>query len=102
MGCRLVAIADVLPYFKRAEDNESGGDDYHGGERAAARLRRAPSTNLSRRFIEAGVEAGYRRTSDFNGYQQEGFGPYQLTMRERRRAGAPRPPICIRRCAGQT
>ena len=39
-------------------------------------------------FVEAGVEAGYRRTSDFNGFQQEGFGPYQLTIKNGRRWSA--------------
>jgi len=70
----------VLPYFKRAETNENGGDDFHGGE-GPLRVSNTKSGNpLFRAFIQAGVEAGFKQTSDFNGFQQEGFGPYQVTI----------------------
>jgi choline dehydrogenase len=82
MGLPGWSFADVLPYFKRAEHNEHGGDDFHGGE-GPLRVSSGRSTNpLFRAFCEAGREAGFPQTPDFNGYQQEGFGPYQLTIHE--------------------
>jgi choline dehydrogenase len=88
MGCDGWSFADVLPYFKRSETNENGGDDFHGGE-GPLHVSNGRSTNpLFRSFIEAGVEAGHRRTKDFNGEQQEGFGPYQLTIRDGKRWSA--------------
>ena len=82
MGCDGWSFADVLPYFKRSETNENGGDDFHGGD-GPLHVSNGRSTNpLFRSFIEAGIEAGHRRTQDFNGEQQEGFGPYQLTIHD--------------------
>jgi choline dehydrogenase len=79
---------DVLPYFKRAEHNENGGGDFHGGD-GPLRVSNGRSSNpLFRAFMRAGIEAGFRQTQDFNGYQQEGFGPYQLTIHEGRRWSA--------------
>jgi choline dehydrogenase len=80
LGLEGWSFADVLPYFKRAEHNENGGDDFHGGE-GPLRVSNTKSGNpLFRAFIQAGVEAGFKQTDDFNGYQQEGFGPYQVTI----------------------
>ncbi len=80
LGLEGWSFADVLPYFKRAECNENGGDDFHGGE-GPLKVSNGRSTNpLFRTFMQAGVEAGFRQTRDFNGFQQEGFGPYQLTI----------------------
>jgi choline dehydrogenase len=80
MGLEGWSFADVLPYFKRAEHNENGGDDFHGGE-GPLRVSNTKSGNpLFRAFVQAGVEAGFKQTDDFNGYQQEGFGPYQVTI----------------------
>jgi choline dehydrogenase len=82
MGLEGWSFADVLPYFKRAEHNENGGDDFHGGE-GPLRVSNGRSANpLFRAFMQAGVEAGFKQTPDFNGYQQEGMGPYQLTIHE--------------------
>ena len=72
---------DVLPYFKRAEDQERGADDLHGtgGPIGVSNLRlRHP---LSEAFIAAAEEAGIPRNDDFNGPRQEGAGYYQLTTR---------------------
>lgn len=78
-------FADVLPYFKRSEGNVGGADDFHGDEGPLS-VSDAPGTNaLFDAFIESGVQAGYQRTDDFNGPQQEGFGHYQLTIRDARR-----------------
>jgi choline dehydrogenase len=82
------SFADVLPYFKRAEHNENGGGEFHGGE-GPLRVSNGRSSNpLFRAFMQAGMEAGFRQTQDFNGFQQEGFGPYQLTIHEGRRWSA--------------
>ncbi len=72
---------DVLPYFRRAEDNERGSDAFHGrgGPLAVSDLRmRHP---LCEAFIAAAEEAGIPRNPDFNGASQEGVGYYQLTTR---------------------
>ncbi len=80
MGLEGWSFADVLPYFKRSEHNENGGDDFHGGE-GPLRVSNTKSGNpLFRAFIQAGIESGFKQTSDFNGEQQEGFGPYQVTI----------------------
>ena len=85
MGCEGWSFADVLPYFKRAEANENGGDAFHGAM-GPLHVSNGRSTNpLFRAFTHAGAEAGFPTTSDFNGAKQEGFGPYQLTIREGRR-----------------
>ena len=88
MGLEGWSFADVLPYFKRAEHNENGGDDFHGGE-GPLRVSNGRSTNpLFRAFVRAGIEAGHSQTQDFNGYAQEGFGPYQMTIHEGQRWSA--------------
>jgi choline dehydrogenase len=88
LGLEGWSFADVLPYFKRAEHNENGGDDFHGGE-GPLRVSNGRSANpLFRAFVQAGVDAGFRQTQDFNGYQQEGFGPYQLTIHQGQRWSA--------------
>jgi choline dehydrogenase len=72
---------DVLPYFRKAEDNERGADDFHGarGPLAVSDLRdRHP---LAEAYVEAALQCGYPRNDDFNGAAQEGAGFYQTTMR---------------------
>ena len=88
MGLTGWGYADVLPYFKRAEDFEGGADGYHGAGGPLHVSKAASKNPIYGGFIEAGVAAGYRRTSDFNGYQQEGFGPYQLTIKNGKRWSA--------------
>ena len=64
-----------LPYFMRAESREDGGDEYRGGD-GPQRVSRGRGENpLCQAFIAAGQQAGYPRTEDMNGYQQEGLGP---------------------------
>ncbi len=88
MGLAGWGYADVLPYFKRAESLEGGGDDYHGAE-GPLRISKAASPHpVYSRFIAAGKEAGHKLTADFNGAQQEGFGPYQLNIHQGRRWSA--------------
>ena len=76
--------ADVLPYFRKAEDQERGADEWHGegGPLAVSDLGHVP---IGEAFIEAAEQCGYPRNPDFNGAQQEGFGYYQFTTRNGRR-----------------
>ncbi len=79
---------DVLPYFRKAEDQERGADEYHGqgGPLAVSDLR-APH-ELHDGFIEAAQEIGIPFNGDFNGADQEGVGPLQVTVRGMRRCSA--------------
>ncbi len=88
MGCDSWSFADVLPYFKRAETNENGGDAFHGGSGPLYVSNGRSSNPLFRAFVEAGNEAGHPQTDDFNGKSQEGFGRYQLTIKNGRRWSA--------------
>ncbi|HXM00128.1 MAG TPA: choline dehydrogenase, partial [Rhizomicrobium sp.] len=88
MGLEGWSFSDVLPYFKRAEVNENGGDDFHGGDGPLHVSNGRSSNPLFRAFVQAGKQAGHPVTQDFNGAQQEGFGPYQLTIRNGRRWSA--------------
>ncbi|MET0273650.1 MAG: choline dehydrogenase [Phenylobacterium sp.] len=88
MGLPGWGYADVLPYFKRSEGFEGGADAWHGGE-GPLKVSKAASPNpIYKAAIEAGVQAGYPLTKDFNGYQQEGFGPYQMTIHNGQRWSA--------------
>lgn len=70
-----------LPYFKRAETWAGGGDDYRGDTGPLATCNGNGMQNpLYHAFIEAGVDAGYGRTEDYNGYRQEGFGAMHMTV----------------------
>jgi choline dehydrogenase len=80
--------ADVLPYFKKSEDQERGTSEYHGagGPLRVSDLRCA--NQLSHAFVEAAEQSGFKRNADFNGPDQEGFGLYQVTQRDGRRCSA--------------
>ena len=84
--------ADVLPYFKRMEnwhDGGHGGDPAWRGNDGPLHVSRGSLSNpLVRAFIEAGGQAGYQLTSDYNGAQQEGFGPFDMTVWKGRRWSA--------------
>jgi choline dehydrogenase len=84
-GCDGWAWDDVLPYFKKAEDQARGPDAYHGvGGPQTVSDPPAPH-ELADAFIAAGVQAGLPRNSDFNGATQEGVGYFQTTTRNKRR-----------------
>ena len=90
LGCKGWAFADVLPYFKRSEDNARGPDALHGagGPLHVSDLSyRNPAVEA---FVEAAVQAGFRRNDDFNGATQEGVGPYQVFQKNGRRLNAAR------------
>ena len=73
--------ADCLPYYRKAETRDIGPNDYHGGEGpVSVSTPKADKNPLFDAMVEAGVQAGYPRTDDLNGYQQEGFGPMDRTV----------------------
>jgi len=70
-----------LPYFKKAETRDVGPNAYHGGDGPVHVTTSKPGNNpLFGAMVEAGVQAGYARTDDLNGYRQEGFGPMDRTV----------------------
>src|SRR5271167_155886 len=79
---------DVLPYFRRAENQERGADEHHGagGPLDVTDLR--AHHELHDAFIAGAQEAGYRQNADFNGAEQDGVGPLQVTVRNMRRCSA--------------
>ncbi|MEZ5765862.1 MAG: choline dehydrogenase [Xanthobacteraceae bacterium] len=81
---------DILPYFKRAENQQRGADDYHGtgGPLNVSDQRQADP--LSDAFIRAAGEVGIPANADFNGAAQEGAGYYQTTTRHGRRGSTAR------------
>lgn len=73
--------AHCLPYFRKAETRDIGANDYHGDQGPVSVATPKPTNNvLFHAMVEAGVQAGYPRTDDLNGYQQEGFGPMDRTV----------------------
>ncbi len=75
------SYADCLPYYKKAETRDIGGNDYHGDSGPVSVATPKQGNNeLFHAMVEAGVQAGYPRTDDLNGYQQEGFGPMDRTV----------------------
>jgi len=74
--------ANCLPYFKKAESWAFGGDDYRGDTGPLAVNNGNNMKNpLYKAFVDAGVDAGYMATDDYNGKQQEGFGPMHMTIK---------------------
>lgn len=78
------SYADVLPYFKRMETwtpRGQGGDPDWRGKDGPLHVTRGPRDNpLHDAFVQAGEQAGYPVTEDYNGEQQEGFGPMEMTV----------------------
>jgi len=71
-----------LPYFRKSESWMNGADEYRGGDGPLATCNGNGMQNpLYRAFIEAGREAGYPQTADYNGRQQEGFGAMDMTVK---------------------
>ncbi|OWO92136.1 alanine-phosphoribitol ligase [Rhizobium esperanzae] len=87
-GCEGWDYRSILPYFKRAEDNQRFADDYHAyGGPLGVSMPAAPLP-ICDAYIRAGQELGIPYNHDFNGRQQAGVGFYQLTQRNRRRSSA--------------
>lgn len=90
MGAQGWAYADVLPYFKRMENwhGDEGNPEWRGHD-GPLHITRGPRSNpLFDAFIEAGRQAGYPVTRDYNGQAQEGFGPMEATIWKGRRWSA--------------
>ncbi|MEP6067656.1 MAG: choline dehydrogenase [Paracoccaceae bacterium] len=83
-GAQGWSYADVLPYFKRMEswhDGGHGGDPEWRGSNGPLHVSRGTRENpLYQAFVDAGQQAGYPVTGDYNGQQQEGFGPMEQTV----------------------
>ncbi|MBB4614075.1 choline dehydrogenase [Novosphingobium taihuense] len=91
MGLDGWSYADVLPYFRKAEDYSGGADQFHGtGGPLKVNWGENSDHPLYRGVIEAGRQAGHKVTPDFNGADQEGFGRYQLTINDGQRWSAAR------------
>jgi len=87
-GCTGWGYADLVPYFRRAEDNTRGASPYHGagGPLTVSDLKyRSP---LTRAWVAAARECGLAENEDFNGPKQDGSGFYQVTQRDGRRWSA--------------
>ncbi len=96
--------SDVLPYFKRAERNERGGDAFHGMAGPLNVMDLRSPHRFGPIFVEAARQAGYPANPDFNGARQEGVGLYQVTHRNGERFSAAkayltpslgRPNLCV-------
>jgi choline dehydrogenase len=85
-------FAHCLPYFRRMENSLAASrDDEFRGKGGPLVLERGPADNpLFGAFFDAAVEAGYPRTEDVNGYQQEGFAPFDRNVHKGRRLSAAR------------
>ena len=89
MGADGWSYADVLPYFKRMEQSHGGSGPEFRGSDGPLHITRGPRDNpLFDAFIAAGEQAGYPVTADYNGRQQEGFGPMEATIWKSRRWSA--------------
>src|SRR5579885_1393 len=85
LGNKGWGFADVLPYFRRAEHQERGDDEWHGRGGPLAVSNVSEPHPLCEAFIEAAQQAGHPRNDDFNGARQEGAGYFQLTAKNGRR-----------------
>ncbi|MBT4016861.1 MAG: choline dehydrogenase [Alphaproteobacteria bacterium] len=82
------SYADVLPYFRKAETWQNGDNDYRGGDGPLNVSRQLTPNPLFNAFIDAGQQAGYPKTQDMNGFQQEGVGWMDMTIHKGRRWSA--------------
>ncbi|MEM6898224.1 MAG: choline dehydrogenase [Pseudomonadota bacterium] len=82
LGAEGWGYADCLPYFKRTETWQGGEDEYRGGSGplGVSGGNNMTGNPLYQAFIDAGVEAGYPYTEDYNGYRGEGFGQMHMTV----------------------
>jgi choline dehydrogenase len=87
-GARGWAYKDVAPYFERMETSHGGQEGWRGTD-GPLHVSRGPRRNpLYHAFVEAGRQAGFELTEDYNGEKQEGFGPMEMTVHQGRRWSA--------------
>jgi choline dehydrogenase len=84
-GCEGWDWESVLPYFRKAEDNERGESEFHGSGGPLRVSNQPYEWEIGRLLLEACIQAGIPHNPDFNGAQQEGAGYYQTTTKDRRR-----------------
>jgi choline dehydrogenase len=84
-GCEGWDYDSVLPYFRKAEDNQRGANDFHGAGGPLKVQDHRWQPTLAKAMHDAAVEAGIPHNDDFNGAQQEGVGYYQTTINNARR-----------------
>ncbi|GAB5357633.1 hypothetical protein AAMO2058_000390600 [Amorphochlora amoebiformis] len=80
LGAKGWNYASCLPYFKRSETFANGPNQYRGGSGPVQTRFGAMKNPLYDAFIQAGQQAGYPYTSDYNAFQQEGFGPMAMSV----------------------
>lgn len=78
---------DVLPYFKKAENNQRGECEYHGADGPLGVSDGAIDFDMYHSFLKSNLDMGYPYNADFNGAGQEGVGFYQFTVKDGKRAG---------------
>ena len=76
---------DVLPYFKKSENQQRGASQYHGVEGELSVTDIISPAPISQRFINACIAMGYSYNPDFNAVQQSGVGPFQFTVKDGKR-----------------
>ncbi|MFM1982581.1 MAG: hypothetical protein RJB22_1300 [Pseudomonadota bacterium] len=87
-GAKGWGYAQVLPYFKRAEGRQEGGDTYRGSDGPLSTTYGTLKNPLHHAWLEAAQQAGYALTEDYNGFRQEGFGRMDMTVRAGTRCSA--------------
>ena len=91
MGLSGWSFEECLPYFKKAEDNQSKlNDPYHSQSGPLGVSDGAGASPLFKAFVDAAEQAGFPRTDDFNGENQEGFGYFQFSIRDGERSSTAR------------
>ena len=88
LGNKGWSYKEILPYFKRSQHQERGGDEFHGVNGPLNVQDFKVRNKLCSTFVEAGKQAGYKENFDFNGKDQEGVGFYQVTQKGGRRCSA--------------
>jgi choline dehydrogenase len=79
------SYTDVLPFFKKAENNERGADAFHGTGGPLNVADQVDPSRINEGFLKACEQAGHKRVTDFNGASQEGVGYYQVTQKDKQR-----------------
>src|SRR4051812_42580135 len=85
LGCTGWGYEDVLPYFKRSEDNERGANDFHGAGGPLRVSEGRSDSEIQQLWLESALAVGLPANDDFNGAEQEGVGRLQFTTRDGRR-----------------
>lgn len=88
LGNKGWGFQDVLPYFRQLENWEGGSNELRGGEGPLNVVQVKERPALSEAFIDAALQAGFRKNPDYNGADQDGFGYYQVNQRDGRRWSA--------------